>query len=51
MAGNVCVSAVVPFRSRVQSHETKTLNEDKTLNQLVTAPLQKHTVGSCRALL
>jgi hypothetical protein len=26
----VCVSAVVPFRSRVLSHETKTLNEDKT---------------------
>jgi hypothetical protein len=43
---NVCVSAVVPFRSLVLSHETKTLNEDKTLNQLVTAPLQKHAVGS-----
>jgi hypothetical protein len=28
---NVCVSAVVPYRSRVLSHETKTLNEDKTL--------------------
>jgi len=28
-----------------------TWNEDKTLNQLVTAPLQKHFVGSCRALL
>ena len=26
----VCVSAVVPYRSRVLSHETKTLNEDKT---------------------
>ena len=26
----VCVSAVVPFRSRVLSHETKTLDEDKT---------------------
>jgi len=48
---NVCVSAVVPFRSRVLSHETKTLNEDKTLIQLVTAPLQKHFVGSCRAPL
>ena len=45
IATNVCVSAVVPFRSRVLSHETKTLNEDKILNQLVTAPLQKHTVG------
>jgi hypothetical protein len=42
---NVCVSAVVPYRSRVLSHETKTLNEDKTLNQLVTAPLQKHFVS------
>jgi hypothetical protein len=30
LAGNVSVSAVVPFRSRVLSHETKTLNEDKT---------------------
>jgi hypothetical protein len=29
---NVCVSAVVPSRSLVLSHETKTLNEDKTLN-------------------
>ncbi len=29
---NVCVSAVVPFRSRVLFHETKTLNEDNTLN-------------------
>jgi hypothetical protein len=27
---NVCVSAVVPYRSRVLSHETQTLNEDKT---------------------
>jgi len=45
MAANVCVSAVVPFRSRVLSHETIALNEDKTLNQLVTAPLQKHFVG------
>ncbi len=27
----------------------ETLNEDKTLNQLVTAPLQKHTVVGCRA--
>ncbi len=36
---------MVPFRSRILSHETKTLNEDKTLNQLVTAPLQKHAVG------
>ena len=45
----VCVSAVVPYRSRVLSPETKTLNEDKTLNQLVTAPLQKHFVGSCLA--
>jgi hypothetical protein len=41
--------SVVPFRSRVLSHETKTLNEDKTLNQLVTAPLQKHAVGGCVA--
>ena len=30
IGANVCVSAVVPFRSRVLSHETKTLNEDKT---------------------
>jgi len=27
------------------------LNEDKTLNQLVTAPLQKHFVGCCAAYL
>jgi hypothetical protein len=46
MAFNVCVSAVVPYRSRVLSREIKTLNEDKTLNQLVTAPLQKHAVAS-----
>jgi len=46
MAGNVCVSAVVPYRSRVLSHETIALNEDKTLNQLVTAPLQKHFVSN-----
>jgi hypothetical protein len=45
IASNVCVSAVVPFRSRVLSHETKTMNEGKTLNQLVTAPLQKHAVA------
>jgi len=45
MAPNVCVSAVVPYRSRVLSHETKRLNEDKALIQLVTAPLQKHFVG------
>jgi hypothetical protein len=47
---NVCVSAVVPFRSRVLSHETKTLNEDRTFYQLVTAPLQKHTVSACALL-
>jgi len=29
--------------------ETKTLNEEKTLNQLVTAPLQKHCVGGSAA--
>jgi hypothetical protein len=40
----VCVCAVVGFRSRVLSHETKTLNEDESLIQLVTAPLQKHAV-------
>jgi hypothetical protein len=51
MAANVCVSAVVPYRSRVLSHETKTLNEDKTFYQLVTAPLQKHfVVGSAVSL-
>ena len=50
MAGNVCVSAVVPFQSRVLSYETKTLNEDKTLYQLVTAPLQKHFVMHCAAI-
>jgi hypothetical protein len=44
ITANVCVSAVVPFRSRVLSHETIALNEDKTLKQLVTAPLQKHFV-------
>jgi hypothetical protein len=44
---NVCVSAVVRFRSRVLSHETIALNEDKTLYQLVTAPLQKHFVVRC----
>ena len=49
LAPNVCVSAVVPFGSRVLSHETKTLSEDKTLYQLVTAPLQKHAVASCGA--
>jgi hypothetical protein len=48
---NVCVSAVVPFRSRVLSHclprasrGNQTWNEDKTLYQLVTAPLQKHSL-------
>jgi hypothetical protein len=45
LAYNVCVSAVVPYRSRVLSHGTNTLNEDKTLSQPVTAPLQKHAVG------
>ena len=45
LTANVCVSAVVSFRSRVLARETKTLKEDKTLNQLVTAPLQKHAVG------
>ncbi len=50
MPHNVCVSAVVPFRSRVLSHETKTLNEDRTLYQLVTAPLQKHTVTASTPL-
>ena len=44
VAHNVCVSAVVPYRSRVLSHETRALNEDKTLIFLVTAPLQKHVV-------
>jgi len=32
MLANVCVSAVVPYRSCVLSHETIALNEDKTLN-------------------
>jgi hypothetical protein len=32
-----------------RSHETIALNEDKTLYQLVTAPLQKHFVGGCVA--
>ena len=45
IAANVCVSAVVPYRSHVLSHETIALNEDKTLKQLVTAPLRKHFVG------
>jgi hypothetical protein len=35
---------VAGFRSASLSHETITLNEDKTLSQLVTAPLQKHAV-------
>jgi len=34
---------MVAYQSCVLYH--KTLNEDKTLNQPVTAPLQKHFVG------
>jgi hypothetical protein len=51
MAANVCVSAVVPSRSSVLSHETKALNEDKALNQLVMAPLQKHFVSGSGYML
>jgi hypothetical protein len=31
--------------------DTKTLNEDMNFGQHVTAPLKKHFVGSCKALL
>ena len=41
----VGVCAVVGFRSRVLSHETIALDEDKTLYQPITAPLQKHAVA------
>jgi len=45
LAANVCVCGGLGFQSRVLSHETKRLNEVKTLIQLVTAPLQKHFVA------
>ena len=51
IGGNVCVSAVVRFRSRVLSHETKRGTKIKTYSLYLTAPLQKHFVGSSRALL
>ena len=47
IVANVCVSAVVPFRSRVLSHETKRGTKIETYSLLVTAPLQKHAVGRC----
>jgi hypothetical protein len=45
---NVCVSAVVRFRSRVLSHETKRRTKIKTYSLYVTAPLQKHFVDGWR---
>jgi hypothetical protein len=50
MAANVCVCAVVGFRSR-HCPRGQTLNEDNTLNLLVTPPLRKHFVGGCKGLL
>jgi hypothetical protein len=44
MACNVCVCAVVGFRSR-HCPRGQTLNEDNTLNLHVTPPLRKHFVG------
>jgi hypothetical protein len=44
MSYNVCASAGLPFQWRIHSHETVTLNEDKTLIHPVTAPGQKHCV-------
>jgi len=41
MAANVCVCAVVGFRSR-HCPRGQTLNEDNTLNLHVTPPLRKH---------
>jgi len=47
-----CVSAVVRFRSRVLSHETKRETKIKTYSLHLTAPLQKHfVVGSLFLLL
>jgi hypothetical protein len=46
LAHNVCVSAVVPFRSRILSHETKRGTKIKTYSLHVTAPLQKHFVSN-----
>ena len=45
MLYNVCVSAVVRFRSRVLSHETKRGTKIKTYSLHLTAPLQKHFVA------
>ena len=45
IAANVCVSAVVRFRSHVLSHETKRGTKIKTYSLHLTAPLQKHFVG------
>ena len=46
LAANVCVSAVVRFRSCVLSHETKCGTKIKTYSVHLTAPLQKHFVAS-----
>jgi len=47
---NVCVSAVVRFRSRVLAHETKCGTKIKTYSLHLTAPLQKHFVmHMCRS--
>jgi hypothetical protein len=43
MTPNVCVCAVVGFRSR-HCQRGQTLNEDNTLNLHVTPPLRKHFV-------
>jgi hypothetical protein len=44
MAANVCVCAVVGFRSR-HCPRGQTLNEDNTYSLHVTPPLRKHFVG------
>jgi hypothetical protein len=51
LAANVCVSAVVRFRSRVLSHETKRITKIKTYSVHLTAPLQKHFVVGRSLLL
>ena len=42
---NVCVSAVVRFRSRFLAHETKRGTKIETYSLQLTAPLQKHFVS------
>jgi hypothetical protein len=47
IAANVCVCAVVGFRSR-HCPRGQTLNEDNTYSLHVTPPLLKHFVVGCR---